>query len=380
MRLSCQRDAFNIPEDVAYLNTAYLGPMPIEAVKAGHEALEAKSQPWRIVADDFFAPVESLRQVLASLVGGDADGIAITPSASYGVAVAATNLPIAPGQTVVLRDGQFPSNVYGWRDIARRRSADVITARPAPNQDPTEALLTAIDERTAVVSVGPCLWSDGSRVDLSLVADRVRDVGASLVVDATQAVGAEPIDVGSIRPDFLIAAGYKFLLGPYGFGFLWAAPHRRDGQPIEQHWTARAGSEDFARLTHYRDDYRPGARRYDAGEVSSFVYIASALACARMIAAWGTSRVKEFTQRHSDRIGVEVKDMGCEPVRVEWRSPHLVGVRLPPGTESRSLVSQLAADRVHVSLRGESIRVSLHAFTTDEDVDRLLASLHAQLS
>ncbi|HSI25939.1 MAG TPA: hypothetical protein VK948_00910, partial [Aeromicrobium sp.] len=104
------RAEFNIPAERAYLNTAFLGPMPLSAVAAGEEALRNKSQPWKIDVDSFFVPVDALRSSLAALLGGDDDGIAIIPAVSYGVAVAAANLTVKPGSTIVVMAEQFPSN------------------------------------------------------------------------------------------------------------------------------------------------------------------------------------------------------------------------------------------------------------------------------
>ena len=85
--------------------------------------------------------------------------------------------------------------------------------------------------------------------------------------------GALGFDAGEVRPDYVVCAGYKWLLGPYSLGFLWAAPEHRDGRPIEYNRIARAGSEDFARLVDYRDEYQPGARRFDVGERSNFILV-----------------------------------------------------------------------------------------------------------
>src|SRR5687768_167525 len=88
------RELFDIPDDVTYLNAAYLGPMSRATVEAGTAGLRRKAQPWNIVAADFFEPVAVLRASLAELIGAVPDGVALTPSASYGIATAAANLPL----------------------------------------------------------------------------------------------------------------------------------------------------------------------------------------------------------------------------------------------------------------------------------------------
>ncbi|HEU5347070.1 MAG TPA: aminotransferase class V-fold PLP-dependent enzyme, partial [Ktedonobacterales bacterium] len=225
MVLENQRSLFEIPDEIAYLNCSYMSPLPRASREAGQAAVARKSQPWGISSQDFFTEAETARSLFAELIGGDADGVAIVPSASYGIGIAAANIPVARGQTIVLLEDQFPSNIYPWRDLAAQTGATIVTvARPA-DFDWTTALLAHIDERTAVVAVPHCHWTDGSLIDLPRVGARARAVGAALVVDGAQSVGAHPLSVADVQPDFLVAVTYKWLLGPYSCGVLYVAPH-----------------------------------------------------------------------------------------------------------------------------------------------------------
>ena len=219
--LRCQREAFAIPDDVAYLNAAYMGPLSKNVVDAGRAGLERKMRPWEITAPDFFSQVEAVRDLFAQVIGADADGVAVLPAVSYGVAVAANNLEISAGQRVVLLAEQFPSNVYSWHELASRMEGDVVTVPRPDDHDWTSLVLDAIDERTAIVAVETCHWSDGGLVDLVRVGARAREVGAALVVDGTQSIGAMPFDVAAVQPDFVLAAVYKWLLAPYGSALMW---------------------------------------------------------------------------------------------------------------------------------------------------------------
>ncbi|HKV83122.1 MAG TPA: aminotransferase class V-fold PLP-dependent enzyme, partial [Ktedonobacterales bacterium] len=146
MRLSSQRSLFEIPDEVAYLNCAYMSPLLRAAREAGQEAVARKSRPWRVTPADFFEEAETARTLFAQLIGTDAEGVAIVPSASYGIGVAAANLSPRPGQRIVLLAEQFPSNVYPWRDLAERSGATVVTIPRPPDFDWTPALLEQIAE------------------------------------------------------------------------------------------------------------------------------------------------------------------------------------------------------------------------------------------
>lgn len=368
-----QRDLFEMPDAIAYLNCAYMGPLSLQTRAAGEIGVARKAEPWRITAQDFFTGSEETRALFARLVGADADGVAIIPSASYGVAVAAANLPVAAGQRILTLADQFPSNVYAWRDLAARTGATLVTIPRPADYDWTAATLAELDERTALVALPNVHWTDGGLVDLVRIGARAREIGAALVVDGTQSVGAQPFDVKAIQPDFLICASYKWLLGPYSVGFLYAAPHRREGRPLEWNWIARAGSEDFAGLVSYRDEFQPGARRYDVGERSNFALVPMARAALEQILAWGVEEIAATLQTMTGEIASRAAALGLHTAPAHLRASHLIGLRARklPG----DLPARLAQSQVYVSVRGDSIRVSPHLYNTPADIERLFATL-----
>ncbi|HEX6819156.1 MAG TPA: aminotransferase class V-fold PLP-dependent enzyme [Ktedonobacterales bacterium] len=378
MRLSSQRSLFEIPDDIAYLNCAYMSPIPRASREAGQAAVARKSRPWEIAASDFFDEAEVARSLFAELIGADADGVALVPSASYGIGVAAANLSPRADQHILVLAEQFPSNVYPWQDLAQRSGAALVTVPRPPDDDWTTALLERIDERTAVVAVPHCHWTDGGLVDLARVGERARAVGAALVVDATQSLGAYPLDLARAQPDFLAVAAYKWLLGPYSTGFLYVAPHRREGRPLEQNWIARMGSENFSGLVDYADAYQPGARRYDIGERANFALLPMVIASLRQLLEWGVANIQQTVGELTGQIERETRRLGLEPVPAERRANHLLGVRsprpLPP-----DLLARLAAQRVYVSVRGQSIRVSPHVYNTEADIQRFVAAMAGAL-
>lgn len=374
MMLPSQRHLFDVPDDVCYLNCSYMSPQLRAVHEAGEAALSLKSHPWRVTPEDFFGESERARKLVARMVGGDADGVAIIPSVSYGMAVATANLPVRGGQNIVVLAGQFPSNVYPWRELANQRDATLVTVPRPANHDWTAALLGHIDEDTAVIATPNCHWMDGSLVDLVRVGERARQVGAALVVDATQSLGARPLDVSEVRPDFLISAAYKWLLGPYSLGFMYVDKSHRDGTPLEQNWIVRAGSEDFSRLTDYRDDYAPGAQRYDVGERSNFTLLPMATTAMQQVLDWGVENISETTGSLTDLIEERAKKLGIEVVPAQFRARHMVGLRLGSAAP-QDLAAHLAARNVFVSVRGDSVRVSPHLYNTKADVKRFFEAL-----
>lgn len=374
MILPSQRQLFDIPGDVCYLNCSYMSPQLRAVREAGEKALALKTHPWQITSKEFFDEPERSRELFARIVGGDTDGVAILPSVSYGMAVAAANLPVRAGQNIVMLEEQFPSNVYSWRELASQRNADLVTVPRPTGHDWTAAVLDHVDRNTALVAVPNCHWTDGSLVDLARVGERGREVGAALVVDATQSLGAHPFSVPEVRPDFLISAAYKWLLGPYSLGFMYVGEAYREGTPIEQNWILRAGSEDFARLVDYRDGYAPGARRYDVGERSNFTLLPMANAAMQQVLDWGVDNISETTGRLTNLIEERANEHEIGTVPKELRGRHMTGLHLGPSAPD-DLAARLADENIYVSVRGDSVRVSPHLYNTEADVDRLFEAL-----
>ena len=380
----CQKHLFSLDPDVHYLNCAYMGPLPKSVEQAGVRGLQRKRSPNHITAPDFFSEGALLRRRFAELINCPApERIAILPSASFGLASAARNLHPAKGQNIVLLHEQFPSNVYAWHPFAQQ-GIELRTVRPPDDlarrgQGWNERLLEAIDRQTAVVAVESVHWADGTRFDLEAVGKRAREVGAALVVDGTQAVGALPFDLSRVQPDALICAGYKWLLGPYSIGLGYFGPRFDDGEPIEFSWMNRQGSEDFSQLVHYQDAYRPGAIRYDVGEHSHFIALPMLIAALEQIQQWGVEAIQAYCQRLSEPLLERVRDAGFWIEDAAWRAGHLFGLRTPTGVDPKTLAQALAARKVFVSVRGTWVRISPHLYNEAADIEALLNALAGAL-
>jgi selenocysteine lyase/cysteine desulfurase len=369
-----QRGLFAVPPEIAYFNTATLSPQLHRVREAGEAALDRRGRPWTISPDDWFADVERLRGLFGGLVGGDADGVALIPATSYGFAVAARNLPLASGDRVLVLAEEYPSGIYSWRVAARATGAEILTVHRRPGQTWTDAILPALDESVRVVSVPHVHWTDGAAVDLAAVSARTHELGARLVIDGSQSIGAMPLDVNALAPDFVMSVGYKWLLGPLGVSYLYVADEHRDGEPLEQNWIAREGSEDFARLADYRDEYQPGARRFDVGQRTNFELVPMAIAALEQLRDWEVGRVATTLSRVTGTIADASTALGLDPLPADERGPHLLGVRLPDAIRS-DVVRRLAELDCYAAVRGEMLRIAPHLHVTDTDIERLLHAL-----
>jgi selenocysteine lyase/cysteine desulfurase len=365
---------FDIPDDVAWLNCAYMSPLMKSAVVAGETGIRGKAQPWNIKPADFFPGPEEARALFARLINASADEIAIVPSVSYGIATAARNLEAPAGSRILLLDEQFPSNVYAWRELATRTGARIDTVPRPPDDDWTAAILDRIGEDVCIAALPNNHWTDGGLIDLGRVGAALREAGAALALDVTQSLGVLPLDVRRIRPDFLVSGSYKWMLGPYSLGFLYVDSRHHGGEPLEHNWIARAGSEDFTGLVNYRDDFQPGARRFDVGELSNFALMPQANAALRQILGWGVENIQATLSARNEAIAASAREMGIDSVSQGLRAGHFLGLRFEGGVPE-GLGARLAQDNIHVSVRGASMRVTPHLYNNDRDIERFLDAL-----
>jgi selenocysteine lyase/cysteine desulfurase len=376
--LANQRDLFEIPDDIAYLNCAYVSPLLKHSADAIRKGVSVEQQPWKISADDFYDPPDRARKLFASLIGATVDDIAIVPSASYGVATAAVNIGLTRGQNIVVLSNQHPSNLYPWRRCTAALEAILKTIHQPEDGDWTTAILDAIDAQTAAVALPNNHWMDGSLIDLVRIGEATRSVGAAFVVDVSQSLGAMPLDIGAVQPDFLVAAGYKWMLCPYSISFLYVAPHRQNGTPIEESPNNRANSRDFARMAEYRDDFEPGARRFDVGERANFILLPGAIAALEQLIAWNPASIQHTLGRTNMQIAERASELGLTSQSPTFRAGHFLGLSFPKGVPD-GLLQTLAEKKIYVSVRGDSLRITPHLWVTDNDIERFFDALEKAL-
>lgn len=354
-----------------------MGPLMHDVVTAMQSGIAEKVAPWDYKASQFFDDVATARGLAARIFEAPADCIAIVPSASYGIQIAANNLPLRADQHVIVLEDQFPSHVYPWQDKAAKTGARV-NILPTPDDDDwTRVVLEAINAKTAIVAVPQTHWSTGVTLDLAAIRDALDDVGGALVLDLTQSLGAQPLHLADCRPDFAVAASYKWLLGPYTMGFLYCDTKWHDGAPLEHNWINRQGSEDFTGLTRYQDRFHDGAVRYDMGEKSNPVLLRGASAAMGQILDWGIKNIAETLAEKTAVIERALAPLGLHAPKAA-RAPHYLGLRRATGIPA-GLSEALATEHIYISVRGSAMRVTPHLYTTDADIARFIAAVTRRL-
>lgn len=380
--LPSQREHFDVPRDICYLNAASYSPLPKKTQEAARAAVGRKGRPWLVPGSFANTIHERTRIAAARLINADASDVALIPSVGYGVSTAAKLVTIPRGARVLVLENDHSSPVLEWQARAERQGFAVETVRQPEDGDWTTAVLAAIERPgaapLALASISSVHWSDGGLIDVEKVGAALKRLGAMFLIDATHHVGVLALDVKRLDPDFLIFPTYKWVLGPYGRAFLYVAKRHQDGIPLEQ--TAAARRNVNAENNVYFADlrYLPDARRFDMGERDHFISMEMAAIGMEMMAEWGSAAIAARLAMLTDRIAQGLQNTGVRLPETRCRAPHILSLGFPSGMPE-GLIEGLAGDGIYVAPRLGRMRISPHVYNDEADVDRFVTALTRRL-
>jgi len=367
------KDCFDLG-DTVYLNGANHGPFPRVACAAVDEALAWKRDPSRIDDSIYFTLPDRVRRAAAPFFGCRPQDLAVCTGASSGVALLAGGLDWRPGDRVIIPAGEFPTNYLPWRALqARGVAVDVL---PIDGGLRVEQIAEALQPGTRVVAVGHVNFATGYRADIAAIGRLCREHDVAFLIDASQSACAVPVDAPAVHATVMAAAGYKWMLSPYGTGLFYVDPEWVERLPVMAvNWTSVIGAEDFNNLTALQLDYRPGAVRWDAPETASFLNLMPMAASLEFLGAIGIDAVWGHAAALLDRLieGLPPGFRADSSLQPAERSTILRVLTDDPRRTHAAYERALAAG-ISVSLRESGIRVSPGVWNAAEDIDRLLTA------
>jgi selenocysteine lyase/cysteine desulfurase len=366
------RGEFPILAHTTYLNSCSQGALS-HRVRAAYEEYLAGWDEHGAEWVHWVERAEAARAAFARLLHVAADEVAVTTSVSQGVSGVVSALPLEGGRRtrIVISEYEFPT-VGQIAHAQGLRGAEVVHVRPeADGSIPPERFAEAVDERTALVCCTTVSYRTGHRHDVAEIARIARDAGALCLADSYQAIGAIDFDAGALGVDFVTGGTVKYLLGSAGLGFLYVRRELLASLlPTQTGWFA---DEDIFQMDI--SDYSPAseARRFDAG-TPPVPNIYAGLAGMSLIEETGTGAIEEHVSRLATRLIEGLDELGATVVtpRDPGRRGPLVCVR---STDVTVLVAALAAERIVCSERDSNLRIALHFYNVEDDVDRVLGVL-----
>jgi len=362
-------------DDVTYLNFAAHAAIPRVALNAVQSSIAAKMRPHIVDDCSFFSVAASLRQTLATLIGANPDEVALTSGAGAGLAAIAYALKWSVGDEVLIGRGEFPVQYATWKPMEAREGIKVRIAVPRGQFIQSDDLVAAMTPSTRVVSASHVRFDDGSMLDVSSLAAACKRNGTLLVLDVSQSCGAIPINVRSLGADFIVCAGYKYLLSPWGTGFLWTRKENLDSlRPGPYNWLSQ-GVESFARLNYVNPEPAPSLSRWDSAEAASIYNFNLTVmeASAKFVLDAGPALIRDYNQALIEYFFDRLPD-GYRLASPRQASQRGVFGCIEVGSraDTESLYQTLRAEGFVVALREGKIRVAPHLLNSTQDMDRLL--------
>jgi selenocysteine lyase/cysteine desulfurase len=363
-------------EEATYLNFASQAAMPRVALSAVQHAFDAKRNPHHHMDDAHWFDVPNrLRASLAVLIGAQPDEIALNTGASTGLATIACGLTWAPGDEIITARGEFPLQYATWKPMEAREGVKLTIVSPRAQFLSADDIIGALTSKTRLVSVSHVRFDDGSLLDVPRVAAACHAQGALLALDATQSCGAIPLDVHALGADFLICSGYKWLLGPYGTGFLWVSSEQRDRmRPGPFYWTGQQAAS-FAMLNFATPEPAHAARRWDAAESATpFNFNLTAFeASVAFVAQLGAGTLLEHNRQLIAHLfeSLPAECSPASPLDPAQRGAYGCFTAHTP-ERTAELYRKLRAANVFVAMREGRIRVAPHLFNSPRDIEHLI--------
>jgi selenocysteine lyase/cysteine desulfurase len=373
-----RREEFPWSDGTIYLDHASIGPLPERTRRAADRMNLKRARPFELRHEDLFGALADARTIVAGLLHADPDEIALATNTSFGLGLAARSLPFRPGDIVLVSHREFPANVYPWKRLGDRGvTLELVPVTPEGWPDEARMLRRLEDPRVRCLAVSYTQFASGYTVDLGRLSAETRARGQFLVVDAIQALGQLPVDVQTTPVDILSCGGQKWLLSPWGSGFMYV---RRgliaELEPILTGWMAFEGTDDFTRLTEYGDALRSNARRFELITVP-FQDIVGMTESLRLLQELGVAAIQHqlvAVQRPlldwADRRGIRVTSPRGS------RSSGIICVAPPRLEESYRALREA---RIYCSLREGSLRISPHCYNTAVELERVATVLDGLL-
>ena len=363
------RHRFPIFERLVYVNSCSQGALS-DAVRAAYldylDGWDDRGAPW----DYWVERSEAARSSFARLVNAQPDDVAVTTSVSAGVSALASAVDFSARPRVVISDFEFPTIGQIWH-AQQVRGAEVTIVKADGPEIPLERFEQAIDERTSIVSIAAVCYRNGTRLPVEEIARIAHDRGALVVLDAYQAAGTYPLDVEALGVDVLAAGVLKYLLASAGLAFMWVRPGLAEQlSPTQTGWFA---DQNIFEMDHTDYSPAPDARRFQSG-TPPIPAIYGGIAGMELMQEIGIAETRRHVLGLTDRLieGVEALGGIVPTPRVHEHRGALVCVA---STDAPGLVDTLGEDGIVTSERDGNLRVSPHAYNTEEDIDAVLAAL-----
>jgi selenocysteine lyase/cysteine desulfurase len=374
------RQMFPVTEKAIYLNHAAIGPSPTPVID--------ECQKWLVhhksYGDLYFSPLDQMydaidkdREVVGRLINAQypADEVAFTYNTSYGLAAIAEAISWEENDTIILNDLEYTSNSYTYQALARKFKLNIDVIPHVNGQLSVEQFKSVLNSNTRLVALSHVQFSNGFKANLQKITPLIHEVGAQIIVDAIQSLGAIPLDVRKTNIDYLASGGYKWLLGPMGTGFLFVK--KTLTEELNPSFIGSMSDASPMNLSHHEYHPGPAVRRFQAslGPNTHLLSVA-----AQFLYELGVSNIFNHIINLIDLIIEFIDDHPsfelCSPVANISNRSGIINFKCPNALKIVKKLRTLEKP-IAVSFREGGIRISPHCYNTGEEILTCLDTIYS---
>jgi len=368
------RDLFPAARKITYLNTAAIGLLPVDTVKAVTSQLEDVAANGSANMGEWFAVQERVRALTASMLGAAASDVAFTRNTSDGLAAVASGVKWEPGDNIVSFAHEFPANYYPWRKLRDENGVELRLCSEQDGRMDVEELCSLIDGRTRLVAVSAVQYATGFRPDLERIGREARKADALFAVDMIQAFGAVPLDLPGLRVDIAAGASYKWLCAPQGCGILYLNERARQRmRPVSCGWLSVEDPWDF---DSREQPFLQNTLGWETG-TCGYALLYGLEQSLKLLAGIGIRKIAAYLRELSDYLCeiLPTKRYSIISSRLPGESSQIVSIEPLNGLSAETVADELRRQNIVVSARGKRVRIAPHIFNNFDDIENLAACL-----
>ena len=362
-------------DGIVFFNTAAYGPLPEKTKRAIVENIDLRLAVQKEDIRQMYGLKDTLRQDFASLIGAEARQIGLSMNTSMGLDLAAYGLPLKAGDEIMVSDVEFPAAVYAWRGASETKKLKVTFVKSTDNKFDLSELEKVISEKTKVIIVSFVQFFNGYKPNLAAISELCKKHDIYFVVDGIQGVGAEPINVKELGIDILACGCQKWLLSPYGSGFFYISDSVKDKLiPQSITWYAADWQLNHTDLFKYDLPYFDTAEKFEAGYYATLNMLGMK-AAINIIADLGVENIQKHNHALIDRLVSYLKETEFYKIKSSLVENERSSIFTFTCDNHDSLFKYLLENRVKAANREGSIRIAVHLFNNENDIDKLIEVL-----
>ncbi len=366
------RALFPHTKNVVYFNSASYGPFSTALQEAIYNNIRIRMAADYDDSHDAFTTQEQLRSDYAQLIGAHKREIGIGLNTSFGLNIAAFGLPLQQGDEILVSDIEFPALVYTFRAAAERQGLKLQFVPSRNRFFDIDELQKKISPRSKVLAISWVQFFNGYKNDLHTLSKICREHDLYFVVDGIQGMGVEPIDVHKLGIDIFASGCQKWMLSPQGCGFFYLSDRIRNQiSPPFMSWLGTDWNMKFSNLFKYDQPYFDSARRFELGYYA-VLNLMGMKASVELFKQLGIHNIQQHNYQLIDRLTAYLDDSSYYTITSSRDHKHRSSIITFTCPDYRPLQKKLLAEKIIVVPREGSIRVSVHFFNNDVDIERLI--------